>query len=375
MQFGDDYNPTLMEVYGKGNIVAASHGNRRSLNVDGPRAFDLRTLKPNGEAWDFSKSSDRRLAKQMIEDEKPTWLIGSPPCTFFSAWKQGINYKRMSPEKVESLRREAVQHLHFVIGLYRLQVENGRHFLHEHPATATSWSDPWTLRLLEHPKINVVTSDQCEYGLLTPDSEGRPTPGKKPTRWMSSSAHMLKPLSQRCSGQHEHQHLVGGRAKAAEDYSVELITEILRGIRDTADFEEEWGDSNEPDLDQAMLSAGLLHDVKYSSLAAAYRAEDAKPETENLSVKCKYRSGKVATTNLTFKQSYKDEYTNEELPMGDVRLAMLDELDYFCDKVWDLVPMEQALADPDGKVIGSRWTNCNKNDINNPDVRCRLFAQ
>ena len=82
---------------------------------------------------------------------------------------------------------------------------------------------------------------------------------------------------------------MGGRAKAAEDCSVELITEILRGIRDTADFEEEWGDSNEPDLDQAMLSAGLLHDVKYSSLAAAYRVEDAKAETENLSVKCKYR--------------------------------------------------------------------------------------
>ena len=123
-----------------------------------------------------------------------------------------------------------------------------------------------------------------------------------------------------------------------------------------------------------MLSAGLLHDVKYSSLAAAYRAEDAKAETENLSVKCKYRSGKVTTTNLTFKQSYKDEYTNEELPMGDVRLAMLDELEYFCDKVWELVPMEQALADPDGKVIGFRWINCNKNDINNPDGRCRLVA-
>ena len=43
--------------------------------------------------------------------------------------------------------------------------------------------------------------------------------------------------------------------------------------------------------------------------------------------------------------------------------------------VWELVPMEQALADPDGKVIGSRWVNCNKNDINNPDIRCPLVAQ
>ena len=375
VQYGHPYNPTMMEVYGKGNIVAASHGPRRNLNIDGLRAFDLRTVKPDGEAWNFSKPADRRLAKRIIEEEKPTWLIGSPPCTFYSAWNQGINHKRMSPERVESLRLEAVQHLHFVIGLYKAQVDNGRHFLHEHPATATSWSDPWMVRLLEHPKIATVTSDQCEYGLLTPDAEGTPTPAKKPTRWMSSSAHMLKRLSRRCSGQHVHQHLVGGRAKAAENYSVELITEIIRGIRDTADFEEEWGDALEPDLDKAMLCAGLLHDAKYSSLAAAYRAQDAKEEIANMKVRCKHRSGKIETTNLTFKQSYKDEYTNEELPIGDVRTAMLDELEYFCDKVWELVPTEQAMRDPDGKIIGSRWVNCNKNDINNPDVRCRLVAQ
>ena len=61
--------------------------------------------------------------------------------------------------------------------------------------------------------------------------------------------------------------------------------------------------------------------------------------------------------------------------MGDVRLAMQEELAYFCDKVWVGVPLNEALADKDGKIIGSRWVNCNKNDINDPDVRCRLVAQ
>ena len=137
----------------------------------------------------------------------------------------------MDPERVEVLRREAVQHLHFVAGLYKLQVDGGRHFLHEHPAGATSWRDPWIVKLLAHPRVNAVVSDQCEYGLLTPDMDGNPTPAKKPTRWMSSSAMMLKRLSRICSKNHQHQHLVGGRAKAAEDYSFELVTEILRGIR------------------------------------------------------------------------------------------------------------------------------------------------
>ena len=57
------------------------------------------------------------------------------------------------------------------------------------------------------------------------------------------------------------------------------------------------------------------------------------------------------------------------------RLAMQEELAYFCDKVWVGVPLSEALADADGKIIGSRWVNCNKNDINDPDVRCRLVAQ
>ena len=266
-------------------------------------------------------------------------------------------------------------HLEFCIELYREQHKHDRYFLHEHPAGATSWHDAWVKRIMQHPRVTSVVSDQCEYGLLTPNADGVPTPAKKPTRWMSTSPQMIKRLSRRCSKTHEHQHLVGGRAKAAEDYSLELVTDILRGIRDTADHEEEWGDATEKELESAMVTAGLLHDVKFSSLVAAYRAEDLLVETKNLSVKFKHLNGKANMTNLTFKDSYKDEYTGEELPMGYVRNAMLDELEYFCDKVWVGVPIDVARNDPDGKIIGSRWVNCNKNDINDPDVRCRLVAQ
>ena len=92
-------------------------------------------------------------------------------------------------------------------------------------------------------------------------------------------------------------------------------------------------------------------------------------------VKLKYMNGHNDSVKLVFKDSYRDEYTNEELPMGHVRVAMKEELDYFCDKVWVGVPLEEAQNDPDGKIIGSRWVNCNKNDMNDPDVRCRLVAQ
>ena len=113
------------------------------------------------------------------------------------------------------------------------------------------------------------------------------------------------------------------RAESAENYPWELINEMLRGMRDTADFEEEWGDETEADLDHAMLNAGLLDDMKFTSLVAAYRAQDLKEETERLSVKFKYKKGKVEHTKLVFKDTYKDEYTCEELPMGHVRLARI----------------------------------------------------
>ena len=110
-------------------------------------------------------------------------------------------------------------------------------------------------------------------------------------------------------------------------------------------------------------------------MVAAYRAEDRKVETQHLSVKLKFADGCTSPMKLEVKDAYKDEYTGEKLPMGHVRNAMAEELQYVCDRVWVGVPMAEAMADTDGKISGSRWVNRNKNDINDPDVRCRLMAQ
>ena len=75
------------------------------------------------------------------------------------------------------------------------------------------------------------------YGLKTADSDGNLIEAQKPTKWASSSPHMLKRLSTRCDKSHSHQHLVGGRAAAAAYYPAKLISQMLRGIRDTADAE------------------------------------------------------------------------------------------------------------------------------------------
>ena len=135
--------------------------------------------------------------------------------------------------------------------------------------------------MMKQKRVSTVVPDQCEYGLFTPGPDGEPMPAKKPTRWMSSSPHMLKRLSRRCQGDHAHQNLVGGRDKSADNYPSELSTQMLWGMRDTADFEEKWGNETKVDLDHIMLNVGLLHYVKSTSLVSAYRAQDLNDETES----------------------------------------------------------------------------------------------
>ena len=167
----------------------------------------------------------------------------------------------MDPAKVSAYLQEGRTHLNFVIKLYNIQLDEGRHFLHEHPDQATSWSEPGMIKLMEHHRTVNVTSDQCEYGLLTPGPNGQPTPAKKPTKWLTSSHQMAARLSKRCQGGHPHQPLLSGRAKDAAFYPVKLITEMLRGIKDTFEAEHPDVEPEEHKMTLAMARAGAMHDL------------------------------------------------------------------------------------------------------------------
>ena len=350
-------NPTFVEMYGCGNIVHAANHVLRDLNVKGLCAFDLRTSRPDGEPWDFSRKSDRQEALRYVKEQKPSWIVGSPPCTAFSRL-QGLNFPKMDPLKVKRILKEAKRHLHFVISLYHLQLAEGRHFLHEHPVGATSWVDRYMLRLLNDSRVGTAVADQCMYGLLTPDGNGNMVEAKKPTKWASSSRHMLNRLNVRCDKSHSHQHLIGGRAAAAAYYPAKLISQILRGMRDTADAEakeREWT----PEMAIAMASASMCHDEPPISLLAAYRESDLAQSNAQRKVVFKYVDGKEVSLSLdyNFKPQYKDEYTNEIRPFEATKDAMLDELQYFCSVVFRGIDISEAMKDPSGKVVGCRWVN------------------
>ena len=54
--------------------------------------------------------------------------------------------------------------------------------------------------------------------------------------------------------------------------------------------------------------------------------------------------------------------------------AIVDELTYFNDVVWEGVSVAEARADPNGKLLAGRWVTSNKGDLQAPDCRARYVA-
>ena len=96
---------TFFEVFGRGSIVKAAACARWSLNLNGLRATDLRTMRDDGTPWDFSKNEHRHDARRLQSSEKPAWLIGSLPCTLFSIWNVGKTSRRWTHPKLQQYPR------------------------------------------------------------------------------------------------------------------------------------------------------------------------------------------------------------------------------------------------------------------------------
>ena len=97
---------TFMEIYGK-SISDYAGAHRRDLNVQGLGAFDLRTLKSDGTPWDFTSHADRKLARHLVNQLNPDWIIGALPCTACCIWNVGLNFKKTNPEKVRAMAEQS----------------------------------------------------------------------------------------------------------------------------------------------------------------------------------------------------------------------------------------------------------------------------
>ena len=356
---------TFIEMYGRGSINHCANHSRRNLGLKGVGALDLRTNKPDGTPWNFSLRADRRLARKFIEEEDPDWIIGSPPCTSFSNWNHGMNFRKMEPHRVQQMITEGRLHLNFMASLYRRQISRGKYFLHEHPSGAQSWKEPQIIALLKDPTVHSVIAHQCMYGLTTPGRPGEERKAaKKSTRFMTNSVFMSLRLNKTCDGMHEHQPLTGGRCAAAAFYPLPLVTAILLGMKDTREALT---------LRQTLAQERVSYISAVTDSAGTIPVEDSEyPESSIRRV-----SGgnvKIKYLNDNFKQKYIDEYTGEVLDPVLARAAIMEELNYFNERVWQIEETSRMNNVQDHVCVRSRWVCCNKGDAQNPDIRCRLVA-
>ena len=144
-------------------------------------------------------------------------IIGSPECGPFSALQNLNMLTEEGREKVMELRRLGEVHLKFCCRLYRMQMERGLDFLHEHPQSAASWKVDCVRELSQSPVVYMTVAHQCQFGLMTRDKTGEGY-AKKPATFMTNSPDMSKVLDRKCDGSHENIPLMEGRAKAAQHY-------------------------------------------------------------------------------------------------------------------------------------------------------------
>ena len=139
---------------------------------------------------------------------------------------------------------------------------------------------------------------------------------------------------------------------------------MLRGMHDTAMARQK--DQQEEEELAHTLNAISDHPIKFPEIIAT-------TTTKTSSIK-KWGGGYLSIKYDTWKPRYTDEYTGKMLRDDLVQAAMIDELDYFNQHVWEIDTLDHMKTVPDYILVRSRWVMANKGDSKEPDVRARLVG-
>lgn len=333
----------IAEAYSPPRVTRAAerHGLRAGWSLD------LTTRRKDGRAWDFSQAWMREEARALAARTKPRLIVGSPPCTPFSAL-QNLS-KRGREEQLARERAAAEVHLRFCCQMYKDQAERGDLFLHEHPLTAESWKLRVVQEMMALPGAVTVVADQCRFGLTAVDKDG---PGlvKKPTRFVTNSAAVARRLDKRCAGGHRHVHLVSGRAAGARVYPRGLCDAVCQGLVD--DYREHAEGRAAADADASVCLIEMNTDKLREGDLGAREV-------------CSLVHGGSAVWD-----DVRGGYLDPEL----VRQAREEEMRYVREApVYRKVDRREAVA-ARAPIIKVRWVDTNKGTEEAPEVRSRLVA-
>ena len=219
--------------------------------------------------------------------------------------------------------------------VYEIQLEQGRHFLHEHFASGS----PRMTALREHPRCGVIPGDRGARGQEMRSSN-------RPTKYLSSAPEVLSVL---------------GSIVTPKSSSVSLFRETLRGI---AAQRRREGLPMCQQLRRSQDSGCAVFALESSNteLLPEIERTDVCDEEEDLAV---WGSRK-----------YWDAISQEELPGELTRAARQEELDFVQDwHVWDVVPVAESWSVTGKAPLQGKWVGVNKGDLEKPVARSRYVAK
>lgn len=205
----------LSEVYSPPRIVQTA--SRSGLRCGG--SYDIKT------GYDLNDGRDyERMWKELVRDD-PELICTCPPCTPFSILQE-LNFPKMDWEDALWLVGEGVHHVQVSAEVCWWQHRRGKLFAFEHPRTSKAWREEEIERLILEPGVHVCYIDMCAYGMKVKNA-----PNRKPTMWITNSWDIARELQRRCTRDHQHEALMGGKAVLAQIYPEGLCKAIVRGLK------------------------------------------------------------------------------------------------------------------------------------------------
>ena len=314
-------------------------------------SVDLSTKKPilgkENEYWDLNRAEDRKDLNYLIEKEQPFLLTGSPRCDPFSVLQNISKHRERGPDH-ELRRRQGEEHLDYSVELYKKQMDDGRYFLHEHPAGADSWDRDSVVGLQNLDGVYTVSGPMCCWNMAIGSSKKGRGKVYKMTRWITNSREIAKVLDKYCTNRrggpiHRHVPLVGGIARLCEAYPLELVDAVLEGLK------------------KQMLSDRAISSIELhaSGPVPTEPLFDEKTMSE--------MAGEV--------MDYYDDISGEKLPYDLVVKARQEEINWvrsigFYDKVPRAVALQRGV-----RPLQVRWVDVNKGDRSHYKVRSRIVGK
>ena len=341
------------------------------------------------DGWDFTRKSDRRRAWKRVIEEEPVLIIGSPPHAPFAILQQLDGATRRDDKEWVSRHRrrwgEAVAHLEFCIRLYRHQLSQGRHFVHEHPWTSSSWNTKAIVDFAEDPRVLWTRADKCMHGFVNYASEWRTLPTQEATGLWTSSWAIADELSQRSSGEHAGQQLQGTPPGKAVVYPEALQWSVFRGLVIQTVYDNGGiaiaRARAQGELCNIMKAAGVAErtdgaipshweDTIHEEDGGHDRSGDRPQDGRDM-----LKQGMSVLHETGGQRTAWDDVTGAALDVEGVKKARETEMKFFKDmNAYTRCPRE-CVEKEGGKIIDLKWIDINKGDATNPNYRSRLVGR